>query len=650
MARPARPASPTAARKTMAAGTATAASRKLRCAIYTRKSSEEGLEQDFNSLDAQREACEAYILSQRHEGWIALPAMYDDGGISGGTMERPALKRLLADVAAGKIDVVVVYKVDRLTRSLADFAKIVEIFDQRQVSFVSVTQAFNTTSSMGRLTLNVLLSFAQFEREVTGERIRDKIAASKKKGMWMGGLPPLGYDVQDRKLVVNQSEAETVTFIFERYQALKSVRLLQAELDRRGIVSKLRRRDNGTSRGGQPIGRGALYAMLSNPLYRGEIVHKDVSHPGQHDAIVDEALFDAVQRILADNRVDRERGTNADEPSLLAGLLFDPDGNRMTPTHASKKGVRYRYYVSKTLITPRQASTRRQKGVGSTTASTPVVKEPVLKAKNGLRLPAAGIERLVLDRLLQFLASPAEVLAVTASDLDSTVHPNQTFDAVGQSDLLEAAQRQASSLSAADVVAQRSFLLGTLQRVDVRRDRVEMRIGRAGLLQRLRDGDSDEPDDAVGCDNHVDEDFAGTLPTTQADRAKNSTDRDMREVISLTVPVAFQRSGLELRLVVPGKETATRADHSLVRLVARAHQILGRLSVDPELTVADVARDDGLNKSYVSRLVRLAFLSPDIITAVLDGRQPVELTANRLIADTRLPIDWAGQRQALGFE
>jgi site-specific DNA recombinase len=335
---------------------------KLRCAIYTRKSSEEGLEQDFNSLDAQREACEAYILSQRHEGWVALPAMYDDGGISGGTMERPALKRLLADVAAGKIDVVVVYKVDRLTRSLADFAKIVEIFDQRQVSFVSVTQAFNTTSSMGRLTLNVLLSFAQFEREVTGERIRDKIAASKKKGMWMGGLPPLGYDVQDRKLVVNQAEAETVTFIFERYQALKSVRLLKAELDRRCIVSKLRKRDNGPSRGGQPLGRGALYAMLSNRLYRGEIVHKDVSHPGQHDAIVDETLFNEVQQTLATNRVDRERGTNAEEPSLLAGLLFDADGHRMTPTHASKKGVRYRYYVSKTLITPRQASTRRQKG------------------------------------------------------------------------------------------------------------------------------------------------------------------------------------------------------------------------------------------------------------------------------------------------
>jgi len=231
---------------------------KLRCAIYTRKSSEEGLEQDFNSLDAQREACEAYIASQKHEGWGALTEMYDDGGFSGGTMDRPALKRLLADIAAGKIDVVVVYKVDRLTRALSDFAKMVEIFDERKVSFVSVTQAFNTTTSMGRLTLNVLLSFAQFEREVTGERIRDKIAASKKKGMWMGGQPALGYDVKDRKLVVNEGEAETVRHIFRRYRELKSVRLLAIEMAAEGVISKLRSAADGSSYGAKPLARGAL--------------------------------------------------------------------------------------------------------------------------------------------------------------------------------------------------------------------------------------------------------------------------------------------------------------------------------------------------------------------------------------------------------
>ena len=268
-----------------------------RCAIYTRKSSEEGLDQDFNSLEAQREACAAYILSQRHEGWRELPDRYDDGGISGGTMNRPGLARLLAYVEAGRIDVVVVYKVDRLTRALSDFAKIVEIFDAAGVSFVSVTQAFNTTSSMGRLTLNVLLSFAQFEREVTAERIRDKIAASKRKGMWMGGLPPLGYDVKDRALVINDGEAETVRMIFRRYLDLGCVRALKAELDASGVVSK--RRANGS--GGQPISRGALHALLRNPVYAGETRHKGERHPGLHAAILDRATWDAVQRALDDN-------------------------------------------------------------------------------------------------------------------------------------------------------------------------------------------------------------------------------------------------------------------------------------------------------------------------------------------------------------
>ena len=276
---------------------------KLRCAIYTRKSSEEGLEQDFNSLDAQREACEAFIASQKREGWLPVSEMYDDGGFSGATTERPAFQRLLSDVSAGKIDVVVVYKVDRLTRSLSDFAKIVDIFDKHTVSFVSVTQQFNTTSSMGRLTLNILLSFAQFEREVTGERIRDKIAASKKKGLWMGGLPSLGYDIKDRKLVVNEEEAKTVRYIFRRYVELKSVRLLKADLDGLGIVSKTRVASDGSRYGEKPLARGALYLMLQNRIYRGEIVHKDKSYPGEHEAIIDETLWNTVQAILTENRV-----------------------------------------------------------------------------------------------------------------------------------------------------------------------------------------------------------------------------------------------------------------------------------------------------------------------------------------------------------
>src|SRR5215467_1799738 len=312
---------------------------RVRCAIYARKSSEEGLDQEFNSLQAQREACEAFINSQRHEGWGCLPACYDDGGFSGATMDRPALQRLLADITAGRVDTVVVYKIDRLTRSLADFAKIVEILDATGASFVSVTQQFNTTTSMGRLTLNVLLSFAQFEREVIGERIRDKIAASKKKGMWMGGVPPLGYRAQDHKLLVIESEAEIVRDIFRRYAALGSVCLLKDELEARGIKSKSWTTASGRRVGGKPFSRGALYLILQNRLYRGEIVHKGQAHPGEHAPIIDRTLWDAVQTQLAANTAERNSGTRTRQPNPLAGMLFDGNGNRMTPTHATKKGT-----------------------------------------------------------------------------------------------------------------------------------------------------------------------------------------------------------------------------------------------------------------------------------------------------------------------
>ena len=367
------------------------------CAIYTRKSSDEGLEQEFNSLDAQREACEAFIRSQKHEGWVCLPDAYDDGGFSGGTIDRPALQRLLADIQKGKVRIVVVYKVDRLTRSLSDFARIVEIFDARGVSFVSVTQQFNTTTSMGRLTLNVLLSFAQFEREVTGERIRDKIAASKKKGMWMGGPVPLGYDVKDRKLLVNETEAKTVRLIFRRYADLASVHALKDDLDARGIVSKIRVTANGRRFGGNPIARGALYTMLQNPIYRGEIRHRDRSYPGEHAAIIDQELWDKVQAQLAENTVERRRGLRAGNPSLLAGLLFDDRGHGMVPSHARKSGRRYRYYVSKPLIV-----------------------EGKNKNSGGRRIPAADIERIVVNRLRLFLSDGGQVFELRSRRLSRT--------------------------------------------------------------------------------------------------------------------------------------------------------------------------------------------------------------------------------------
>jgi site-specific DNA recombinase len=322
-----------------------------RCAVYTRKSTEEGLEQAFNSLHAQREACEAYIKSQAHEGWKLVKTAYDDGGLSGGSMERPALQRLLADVTSGRINVIVVYKVDRLTRSLADFARIVETLDGQGASFVSITQQFNTTTSMGRLTLNVLLSFAQFEREVTGERIRDKIAASKRKGMWMGGSLPLGYDVKNRELVVNEAEARTVREIFEAYVRAGTLSVAQNDLRQRGILSKRWTSSTGRTRGGVNFGRGALYWMLRNPVYVGQVGHKGQVYEGRQRAIVDRALWDEAQELLATKSAARERRPITRGGRPLAGRLFDDRGNAMSPTYSvGKQGRRYAYYVSQALL------------------------------------------------------------------------------------------------------------------------------------------------------------------------------------------------------------------------------------------------------------------------------------------------------------
>jgi site-specific DNA recombinase len=324
------------------------APKRVRCAVYTRVSTEYGLDQEFNSLDAQHEAAEAYIRSQAHDGWTLLRSRYDDGGYSGGSTDRPALQRLLEDIRAGKIDIIVVYKVDRLTRSLADFAKLVELFDAHAVSFVSVTQQFNTTSSMGRLTLNVLLSFAQFEREVTGERIRDKIAASKRKGIWVGGNVPLGYESRDKKLVVHEVEAERVRTIFRRYLEVGSIGALLSDLRDRGIVSKARTRPDGSTVGGIPFTRGPLSYLLHNRCYIGEVVHRGQVYPGEHQAILDRGLFEAVQHQLGEQRATLVTG-RADSEAMLLGRIFDDRGNRMTPSHCRKRGTKYRYYTSSAL-------------------------------------------------------------------------------------------------------------------------------------------------------------------------------------------------------------------------------------------------------------------------------------------------------------
>ena len=564
-----------------------------RCAIYTRKSSEEGLEQDFNSLDAQREACEAFILSQKHEGWTALPEMYDDGGISGATMERPALKRLLVDIEGGRIDTVVVYKVDRLTRSLGDFAKIVEVFDTRGVSFVSVTQQFNTITSMGRLTLNMLLSFAQFEREVTGERIRDKIAASKKKGMWMGGNVPLGYDVDDRKLVVNQAEADTVRAIYRRYAELGSVRNLKEELDRTGIVSKVRTDRYGRQRGGKSLARGALYLMLQNRIYRGEIVHKDESYPGEHAAIIPQDLWDEVQERLAANRVERKNGARAREPSLLAGLIFDAGGERMTPTHANKKGRRYRYYVTQSLI-------KRGRPKASDAAR---------------RVPAGDVERLVEERIVSFLKDEGELHGALAERI-SEAHEIETLIAEASS-LAERWPRMAAA-------QKRQRLQGLIARITLKTGDLEIRIRPAPLADLLRSG----------------EEIGATEPMALPDET----------VLVLTIAARLKRTGMEKKLLIGGAKarSGTKADAGLLKLIARAHE-LQEIFTRGGRPISEMANEAGVSSSHFTRMLRLSFLAPDITRTILHGRQPADLNARALVRYTYVPIDWNEQRSQFGF-
>jgi site-specific DNA recombinase len=513
-----------------------------RCAIYTRKSSDEGLEQGFNSLDAQREACAAYIASQKAEGWKALPETYDDGGFSGGSMERPALRRLMADIASGRIDVVVVYKIDRLTRSLADFARMVELFEHHEVSFVSVTQAFSTTTSMGRLTLNVLLSFAQFEREVTGERIRDKIAASKQKGLWMGGTIPLGYDLPDpgqRVLRVNEPEADLVRRIFDRYMELRSVHLLERDLAARGVLTKQTRRKDGTSRGGVPFSRGALFHLLRNRLYLGEIPHKGQSHPGQHAAIIPHDLFASVQAQLdaQARRQHRQARPSGVACSPLTGRIFDADGNPMSPTFThGRNGRLYRYYVS----APLQQGHKRKPG------------DP-----HPRRVPAPLLE----EALARVMATSPAIRPSDANGAEDTP----------PLDLIRSVTLQADRL------------IVTL--------RPEARGPDGKALQPL--------------------------------------------VVPFRLSIRTGRSE-----VVPGDTTAPRRDRALIKALKQAHAHLQRDAAGgPVLEAApDMIR--------ARRILRLAFLAPDLQRAILEGRQPRHVTLARLI-DSDIPLLWCEQRRLL---
>jgi DNA invertase Pin-like site-specific DNA recombinase len=560
----------------------------LRCAIYTRKSSEEGLEQEFNSLTAQREACAAFIASQRHEGWTELRARYDDGGFSGGSLQRPGLARLLDDIRAKRVDVIVVYKVDRLTRSLADFAKIVEVLDAEGVSFVAVTQQFNTTTSMGRLTLNVLLSFAQFEREIAGERIRDKIKASRQKGLWMGGTVPLGYEVKDRALIVNEAEAKKVRLIFKRYIELGAVRALAEALDKKSIRSHRRLTQAGRTIGGKPLTRGNLYLILQNPVYLGRVVHKGTSYPGLHRPIIEPKVWDRAQDVLAKNRVDHRKQTRARVPSLLTGLVFDHAGERLTPSHANRGGLRYRYYISKALTRGRpraDAQGRRW------------------------RIPASEIEKAVLVALGSFLDDHSALI--------STLSLGRWPPAQAAS-VLKTATAVSRALGQEQTGELRCKLQSLLSRIEIGEATLTLTVALGRLREALK------------------------LPALSPDEPQTH---------AIVVPVRITKRGIEQKLVIGGGVTAPMArDEVLVKAVARAYSWFEDICRARVADVSELAVRERLPRSYVQAHLSLAFLAPSIVTAILEGRQPADLSLKQLMYRTDLAVRWPAQRRQLGFE
>jgi len=529
-----------------------------RCAIYTRKSTEYNLELAFNSLDAQREACEAYIKSQAHEGWRLIPGRYDDGAFSGASLDRPALQQLLAEVRAGKIDIVLVYKVDRLTRSLADFAKLIELFDAHGVSFVSVTQSFNTSSSMGRLTLNVLLSFAQFERELIGERVRDKIAASKRKGIWVGGPVPLGYAAVDKKIVVVPAEAAAVRTIFARYLELGSVRALAEDLDRRGIRSKPRRLSNGRTIGGGRFGVGALAHLLKNRFYIGEVVYRGEVHGGEQAPIVDRALFAAVQAKLA-ARARARRCRLRGSPALLSGRLFDNRGNRMSPTHTNKGGARYRYYVSQAVLQGKPPP-------------------PGLVS----RVPAAETEALVVAALRSHLNARGGGEGLPDND----------------------------------------------------RDLIERHLERVTLTP-----------------NHLELRLRQIIEPAQAhDPANTSAGRPTASVTTMAVPWTSPVPAVKGVIHVPAHNTPIKAGRreALLIAIAKARQWIDDLAHGRAASFAVIARREGKAERHIRLLAPLAFVSPRIVSALLDGTAPADLTLTKLAR--ALPYCWAKQERRVHLQ
>ena len=551
-----------------------------RCAIYTRKSSDEGLDQAYNSLDAQRDACTAYIASQKHEGWILIDRKYDDGGFSGGSLHRPALQELLEDMAKGLIDIIVVYKIDRLTRSLADFAKLTEVLDKHEVSFVAVTQQFNTSTSMGRLTLNVLLSFAQFEREVAGERIRDKIAASKRRGMWMGGVVPLGYDVKDRKLFINEREAETVRYIFTQYLLLKSVQALKKHLDASGIKSKRHIRKDGTETGGNPFFRGALYTILNNPIYRGLISHKKQTFPGDHEAIIPEDLFQSTQATLSNQGPGEAAKAKRASPALLKGIVFDAKGSRLQPTHSCKHGRKYRYYVSAPMI------------------------ENAKSNSDGLRIPASDLEKMVINAIAAKLRDQTWVTSTFAG----------TVDASEISPMIERASSIAKKVEEQTVLND-GALKAIINHVEVSKSKISIKLDLKSIAATL-------------------------LPNANAENFALGKNNAFHIVVS----GQFLRCGKQVRLVLGNDSADQREpDSRLIQEILRAQTWFDDLASGRAKSIAELARLSGFNVAHVSRRITLAFLAPKIVESIIAGTQPISLTVERLGKGCPLPTSWDEQ-------
>ncbi|MEP2980457.1 MAG: recombinase family protein [Lentilitoribacter sp.] len=571
--------------------------KKIRCAIYTRKSSEEGLDQDFNSLDAQREACTAYIASQKHEGWILLPEYYDDGGISGGTMDRPALQRLLNDIDEGLVDQIVVYKIDRLTRSLADFAKLVDHLDAAEASFVSVTQSFNTSTSMGRLTLNVLLSFAQFEREVTAERIRDKISASKKKGLWMGGSVPIGYEICGRSLKLNEKEAETIRTIYDLYRKHGNIRLVKYKMDKLGLRSKCRTitvkpsvgEKHQKQIGDVPFSKGHIHFILTNPIYAGRIRHKDTVYDGQHPHIINPQIWDEVQiQLQADARKNRTQKTGAVDQSKLLGKIYDGNGERFTPSHSKKGKRRYRYYVSRHLIrdSVNNPSSDQTKSLSET------------NSKTNWRLPAKQFEDMIGKAIMDHL--------------NKNQHKLLTKDASAE---------QIKSCSK------------TIKSLTCENDKPpQLKLNHFKLIKRI--------DLQAGSITIT---LSGEETATQL-----SIDPELinEDILIFDTPFQHRKRGVESKFTIGNQ--ITNHDEILVKNLAQAHHFMEQLKLgkSPDQIAQDysVKSNTMISARRVLHLIKLACLAPDITDTILKGRQPYGLTSARLLKSP-LPSDWKEQRE-----